>query len=126
MSDLVKGRRQDDGAEEDEQQPRLVHGRADALADAVDAEQPDVERDEGSDERDDHRRPEERLEELRDDVRVALGDERGAELQRQQLVGLGDLRARAVGFGEHAERAQLALDEELDVAGADLAAELRA
>ena len=60
MADLVEGRRDDDRAEEDEQQPRLVDGGADALADAVDAEDPDVERDERGDDDEHDRRQEER------------------------------------------------------------------
>ena len=57
-------------------------------------------------------------------ARDALGDDRRAELQREQRVRPLERGARPVGGGKHAERAQLLLDEEPDVVGADLAADV--
>jgi hypothetical protein len=123
VADLVERGRQGDAAEQRQQQRRVVDDRAQRLADAVREEQPAVERDEAEHDGDHHGRQEQRAEDRRQRVREPRGDDGGAELQRQQRVDLAQLRARAVGRGHNAERAQLLVDQQLDGGAVDAAAE---
>src|SRR5207302_11371357 len=72
---------------------------------------------------DDDRRQEEWLEDRRDRVDDALRNERRAKLEREERIDLPKLGARAVGLGDHDERAELLLDEEADVVAREPALE---
>jgi hypothetical protein len=124
VADLVERGRHDDRDEDREQPRRLIEDRPQAAGDAVDAQQPGVE---GQDRGEQH--PLERadvqpLEGDGEDVDRARAQERPAVAQREQAHPLRELRSRAVGVREHAERAQLLLGELAHVRDADTAPEV--
>ena len=111
MPALVERRGENDQAEHHHQQRGAVEDLAQRLCDAVVGEEPDVERAEASEHGDHDRREEQGLEDLRDRVDDPLGDERGAQPQRQQRIGLLKLRLGAVRRRDHAQRLESLLDE---------------
>jgi hypothetical protein len=119
----VEGRRDDHGAEQPEEQHRVVERAAQAAGDAVREEEPGVEGEQRRQQHGEHRGREQPAEPASDPLHRALRHQRAAVPEGQQRVELAQRRARAVGRRHEPQRAQLALDEELDVVRADRAAE---
>ena len=80
---LVQRRRQNDQAEHDEEEHRLIDQVAEALCDAVHEKQPPVEGDETGQRNDDDERPEERSKQGGDGVDQRRWDDRRFEVESQ-------------------------------------------
>ena len=114
---------EDDEPEDDQHVDRVVEHVAHRARDPVHEEEPEVERAEPGQHGEDHGRQEERPEDRRDRVDDALRDERRTELEREQRIRLAELLLGAVRGRDDPERAQLLVDQELRVLGADPALE---
>ena len=115
MPRLVEGGSGQHQAEHHQEQLRLVDRRAGALPDAVDEEEPDVERHECGEHSDDDPGREERCEQSGDGVDHALRDDTGSHPQREEGIAGRNLRVGTVGRGGQPGAAQLAVDDALDV-----------
>ena len=120
---LVEGRREDDQAQQQQHQHRLVEDLAGGLGDAVEGEDVGVQRHQAGQHGHHHRRPEERPEDDGDGAHDALRDQGGAEVERQHRVHALEARGAAVGVGQQAQRPQLLVDQVLRLLGAQLLAQ---